>query len=224
MRARLAMALLLAACGGGSDQPDAAPPLPDAAPPPDVALPDAAMCSAPALAIDSPVTAGANADLYQTGPGAWLGASSAGAPPGDLLYVEAYDDLIDGDTVIIDGFENWAFECRFCLFLATGCPDFMLGVTDGQPDGAPDDCEALWMLDRATVTLSDLGVDPAAGRLAGEVTPISGEAAVRLVEVFATGDPQVSGGYGQKKPGAACLELPSLAFDASWGDGVDAGP
>jgi hypothetical protein len=220
---RAAVLVLLAACGGGAGQPDAAPPPPDAPPVADAALPDAAMCSAAAPDLSSPITAGASDDLYASGPGAWTGRGAAAAP-GDLVYVEAYRDLFDGDTVTVDGFENWAFECRVCVFLATGCPALTIGVTDGQPDGAPRDCDALWMLDRGTVTLSAFDTDPAAGNLAGEVTPIAGEDAVRLVQVFATGDPQTSTGYGNKMPGGGCLELDVLSFAGAWGDLVDAGP
>ncbi len=222
---RALLVALLAGCGGDGGQVDAAPP-PDAPPPPpDARLPDAALCTAPEVIVDVPVTAGAHADLWGAGPGAWVALRSGGGPPRDVLYVEAYRDLFEGLEVTVDSFENWAFECRICVFLATGCPAITVGVTDGHPDGAPATCDALWMLDRGAIALQSFVPDPPAGELAGQVTPIGGDSSIRLLQVYATGDPHTATGYGNRMTGGGCIELPGLSFSGSWGGGaVDAGP
>jgi hypothetical protein len=196
--------------GGGMTNPDAT--VADAAPPP----PDAApvVCSAITFT-GAPASAGATDDLYGTGPGAWVSNGATGMPPGDLLYVEGYRGLLNSDTVTQTQFQTW-LDCGACIFLARQCTSFTIETTDmGNP--VQPTCEKLFMLDTGVVTFTSFDVSPAAaGRLAGTVTPLSGQSSVRLIQVNSSGDPGQTSGFGSAIPGGECLEIPSLAFDGMW--------
>ncbi len=225
----LSLGLLIqaTACGGGGGDPDAAPPQPDAPANIDAAdQPDAppSNCSTGPVEVNTAITAGANANLFGVGPGAWTGASSAHAAPGEVLYVEAYADFIVDNASTFTEFKNWYSECDVCIFLGTGCPDYGLTVTDGHPDTGPVQCANLYMLERGQVTLTAFDTDPASGSLTGTIEPLTSESIIRLVEVYKEGDASTPTGYGNLLPDGGCVELSSLSFDGSWGGGgPDAG-
>ncbi len=188
--------------------PDAAPPAPDAAP---------VVCSALTFTGAPALSASGSEDLFGTGAGAWTANGAVGTPPGDLLYVEAYRDLITGgDTVTQTEFQNWVAQCSACVFLARQCTTYTIEVgANGSP--VHPTCDKLFMLDKGVVNFTTFNTAPGvAGRLAGTVMPLTGETTVRLVEVNREGAPMASSGFGSMIEGGDCLELPSLAFDGSW--------
>jgi len=207
------------ACGGGGSDPDAMRPA-DAADNPDASGgPDAPQqsCLTAAVEVNTPVTAGANANLFGVGPGSWVGSSSAHAAPGEILYVEAYANFIVDNAATFTAFKNWYEECDACIFLGTGCPNYDLPVTDGHPDTGPVQCTNLYMLDRGQVTLTAFDTDPVAGSLTGTIEPLTTDSTIRLVEVYKEGDASTPTGYGQLMAGGGCYELSGLTFDGSWG-------
>jgi hypothetical protein len=107
---------------------------------------------------------------------------------------------------------------RACLgaLVLVGCGDDDAGTADagGQQDaiGDPD-----------ARSLDARGP----GRLVGAIAPLPEEATVRLVQVYAAGDPATPTGYGQKVEDGGCLEVPTLGFSGTWerrGAGAGADP
>ncbi|MBW2277515.1 MAG: hypothetical protein JRF63_08490, partial [Deltaproteobacteria bacterium] len=224
--AALSLGLLVTAnCGGGGDDdddtvdafviadanmPDATPPTPDAPP---------ANCTTPAFIAGDLLTAGAVANLYGVGPGAWAHRANDGIAPGEILYLEAYRDLITGDTETQTEFLDWYASCNACIFFGQECATYAvtLDPESGLPPIPSTDCAKLFMLEKGTVTFSSLDTTPASGSLTGSVAPNTGESVITFVEIYATGDPSTATGYGNALPDGECLEFASLAFDGTWG-------
>jgi hypothetical protein len=216
----------MCACGDddASGTPDAfVGNVPDSAPQPDSSGDG---CTSATFTAGPAFTAGASSNFFGVGAGAWMAAGANAGPPGDILYVEAYADLLDGTTEVdVVQFENWYEECTACVFYGAGCATYDIPLTEGLPDTGPVHCDKLYMLERAHVSFASLDTTPSAGRLMGTVSPLSGDSSIRMTEVYKTGEPDTPTGYGQRNPTGGCLELDSLAFNGSWGGPtIDAGP
>ncbi len=222
------LALALVGCGDQhGTTADAAPntPTADAAVPPspmsDAApdatpVPDAAplVCDLITFAGVTSQSAGSSMNLLDVGPGAWVSNGAEGGPPGDMLYVEAYHDLVRGNAVTVDPIETW-WNCAACVFFTRQCPDYVVDVgAEGNPVW-PTDCGALFMLDQGVVMFDIFDTMPA-GTLAGTVAPLPGHTTVRLREVNKQADPSTPTGFGTLKEDGTCLEVPALAFNGTW--------
>ncbi len=204
-------ALAMTACGPPSEIGDAGPTLVDR---------DAfvqARCDEPSslqlALLDEPFAAGASPDLHGAGAGAWAAYRSPDAPPGDILYLEAYEAGVaahDG-RVETTALEPWA-SCDVCVFLGRGCPAYALEGDADEPF-APTPCDKLFLLHRGAVDVAALDDT----RLSATVTELPGEDAIELVEVGRTGDPTAPEGFGQPLAAGACVELDGpLEIDAAW--------
>lgn len=215
--------MLLAACGdddGGGGTPDArVGGFVDASVPV-----DAMQCPTGSFLPGAQITAGGSDNFFGVGAGAWVGVGASSGPPGQILYIEAYADLLGGTSVDVTAFENWIEECSACVFYGTGCATYTIELESGEPTAGPAHCEKLYMLERGTVSFTSLDTTAASGSLTGTVMPLTGDSNVRLVEVFRTGEADTPTGYGQRDPNGACLDVPSLSFDGTWGGATgDAG-
>lgn len=176
-----------------------------------------ARCEEPAslqlALLEEPFAAGASDDLHGAGAGDWVAYRAPDAPPGDILYVEAYAAGVavrDG-RVEVTALEPWV-SCDACVFLGRGCPAYAL-EGDGDAPLAPTPCQHLFLLHRGAIDVAALDDT----RLAATVRALPGDDAIQLVEVGRTGDPTAPEGFGQPLASGLCVELTaSLAIDASW--------
>jgi hypothetical protein len=162
--------------------------------------------------IEEPFAAGFAEELHGAGAGAWAALRAPDAPPGDILYLEAYAAGVaaQGGRVLVESLESWV-TCDVCVFLGRGCPAYAL---EGDADAplAPTPCEHLFLLHRGQVRVERLDD----GGLDARVTTLDGDAAVQLVEVGRTGDPIAPEGFGQPIAGGACVEIDAVDVAATW--------
>ncbi len=212
----LAGSLMLATACGDDDggQADAAH-LTDG-PTVDAPLPDAesAVCQEYGFTAGGLLTRGADDDLFTAGPGAWVGHSADHPAPGEILYVEAYDNYFDGDQIVYTQFKDWSNECDVCVFFGTQCDPYQIDLTDeGEPD-TPIPCQHVFMLARGQIDLTAFDPSPSSPALAGTIVPTGDDPGVELVEITIG-----ENDYGYQMTGGGCVELPSLAFDSDFAGG-----
>lgn len=208
------VALIACACGSDSDGADAGNR--DALARPD-STPIVCDSETPTtLNLASAFEAGGSDNLNFAGVGSWVAQGGASGPPGEILYIEAYTELLAGSTTSSqDGFLAWRAECPACVFIGLDCPAYSIPFEGADPR-APSDCGSLFMLDAGQIVFNVLDTDPVIGTVAGQIDVLSGNR-VRFVEVGRSGEPGTTGGFGERIPDGNCITVDSpIAFSGSW--------
>jgi hypothetical protein len=206
VRRAVVIVLLVMACQGEPKTGATA----DASPPPDAA--PVLSCDRTddvTLELGSYLGYGGVDDMWSLGPGAWFSQRSAQKPPGDILYLEAFADLIEGDEVRVAEYQGWHRHCTACLILARECTSYGL-VYSGQNPNPPLSCGHMYSLDRGVVSFTRLEAGSYDGAIEGTIAPLDGDPAVRLVEIA-----QDSEHFGDRIAGD-CVAIAPQSFSAAW--------